>query len=154
MGAKVAWRIGGRIGKGRNPRLALDRRREYVLSLLHSLHVPLNSSHLYYRHRLSLTPLSACFRVKMTSPTSTTLILLLLCAPAFSFSIGLYHIRTPTPFWRRDRSVTPEGFYNPNDSGGRELTVSFTLLRGCDGLFELMSTHERWRPTLAVLGNP
>ncbi|KAI0770166.1 hypothetical protein C8Q74DRAFT_877111 [Fomes fomentarius] len=60
----------------------------------------------------------------MTSPTSTTLILLLLCAPAFSFSIGPYHIRTPTPFWRRGRSVPPEGFYNPNDSGGRELTVA------------------------------
>ncbi|KAI0712014.1 hypothetical protein C8Q76DRAFT_796910 [Earliella scabrosa] len=61
----------------------------------------------------------------MASPASTTFILLLLCAPALSFSLDPSRLRSWSPLWRRqERSVPPLGFYNPNDSGGKMLTVA------------------------------
>ncbi|KAI0755098.1 hypothetical protein C8Q80DRAFT_1299810 [Daedaleopsis nitida] len=60
----------------------------------------------------------------MASTTTTTFFLLLLCAPAFSFSLNSLRLRSPSPLWRRDRSVPPQGFYNPTSTGGKLLTVA------------------------------
>ncbi|TBU31788.1 hypothetical protein BD311DRAFT_804267 [Dichomitus squalens] len=65
-----------------------------------------------------------------TTTATTTLFVLLLCAPALSRADYPKQVRTPSPLWRRasssspPRSVPPAGFYNPNDSGGKMLTVA------------------------------
>ncbi|RDX49987.1 hypothetical protein OH76DRAFT_1349988 [Lentinus brumalis] len=60
----------------------------------------------------------------MATSTTSSLFVLLLCAPALSFALDPHQVRTPSPLWRRGRSVPAAGFYNPHDSGGTMLTVA------------------------------
>ncbi|RPD62278.1 hypothetical protein L227DRAFT_499009 [Lentinus tigrinus ALCF2SS1-6] len=60
----------------------------------------------------------------MATSATSSLFLLLLCAPALSFALNPHQVRAPSPLWRRGRSVPPAGFYNPHDNGGNMLTVA------------------------------
>ncbi|KAL7280040.1 hypothetical protein ACG7TL_006454 [Trametes sanguinea] len=53
-----------------------------------------------------------------------SLFLMLLCAPALSFARNTNAPRSPSPLWRRGRSVPPMGFYNPTELGGSMLTIA------------------------------
>ncbi|KAI9058229.1 hypothetical protein FKP32DRAFT_1581667 [Trametes sanguinea] len=55
---------------------------------------------------------------------TTSLFLMLLCAPALSFARNTNAPRSPSPLWRRGRNVPPMGFYNPTELGGSMLTIA------------------------------